>query len=29
VMSYESSPTGPSIQAMGAEVNLFKNLPEK
>lgn len=29
VMSFESSPTGPSIQAMGAEVDLFKNLPEK
>jgi len=28
-MSYESSPTGPSIQSLGAEVNLFQNLPEK
>jgi len=28
-MSYESSPTGPSIQALGAEADLFQNLPEK
>jgi hypothetical protein len=28
-MSYESSPTGPSIQAYGVEADLFQNLPEK
>jgi len=28
-MSYESSPTGPSIQSLGAEAELFQNLPEK
>ena len=28
-MSYESSPTGPSIQSADAELGIFQDLPEK
>lgn len=28
-MMYESSPTGPSIQSLDAEIDIFQDLPEK